>query len=195
VQHLRDFEEVGMIARLVPLLLAGALALPAAAASQPPAAPADPAALDLARLIMGRDPSLYEDADLSRFRARLANALLGSEGTCNPRLTECQAAADAVAAQFAPALRRVQRERSEQLTASLVGHSLRPDEVAHVSAWLRSDEGRRFLELWTALRDPDRSAERRLLSGDLDRLAADVIGPARALFRQRSRDLPQPAPR
>ena len=182
-----------MIARLVPLLLAGAFAWPAVA--QPPAAPADPAALDLARLIMGRDQSLYEDADLGRFRARLANALLGTEGTCNQRLTECQAAADEVAAQFAPALRRVQRARSEQLTAALVARSLRPEEIAHVAAWLRSDEGRRFLELWTALRDPDRASERRLRSGDLDRLAADVLNPARAMFRQRSRDLPQAAPR
>jgi len=182
-----------MIARLVPLLVAGALILPAASA-QPPSAATDPAALDLARLLMSRDQSLYDDADLGRFRVRIANALLGTEGTCSPANTECQAAAAEIAAQFAPALRQTQRERSERLTAALLARRMGPEEMAHVAAWLRSDEGRHFIDAWGSLRDPDSVRERHELR-DPAQSAPAIMNPARALFRQRSRNLPQPAPR
>ena len=182
-----------MIARLSAVLIAGALILPAASAQAPSAAP-DPAALDLARLLMNRDQSLYDDADLTRFRVRIETALLESEGGCNPSSSECQAAAAAVAAQFAPALRQTQRERSERLTAALLARRMGPEEMAHVAAWLRSDEGRHFIDAWGALRDPDSVRERRELR-DPAQSAPAIMNPARALFRQRSRNLPQPAPR
>jgi hypothetical protein len=177
------------------LLIAGALVLPAASAQAPSAAP-DPAALDLARLLMSRDQSLYDDGDLGRFRSRIQNALLGSEGTCNARTSECQAAAAEIAAQYAPALRRTARDRSERLTANSLAATLRPEEMAHVAAWLRSAEGGHFLDAWGSLRDPDHIRDRRrLIEGDLAQSAPEIFNPARALFRQRSRDLPQPAPR
>jgi hypothetical protein len=184
-----------MIARLVFLLVAGALLLPAAPARAQNAAP-DPAALDLARLLMSRDPSLYDDADLGRFRARLENALLGIEGACNPRASECQAAAAEVAAEYAPGLRLDYRDRSERLTAAALAHALRPEEMAHVAAWLRSGEGGHFLDAWAALRGPDQARQRRrLLEGDLAQTAPAIFDPARAAFRRLSRNLPQAAPR
>lgn len=182
--------------RLAALLIAAALILPAAASAQrPPAAP-DPAALDLARLLMSRDATLYDDADLGRFRSRILNALLGTEGTCNARSSECQPAAAEIANQYAPALRRTARERSERLTAQSLAATLRPEEMANIAAWLRGGEGRHFLEAWSALRDPDHIRDRRrLLESDLATSAPEIFNPARALFRQRSRNLPQPAPR
>lgn len=180
-------------ARLGALLLAGALAASAALA-QPQAASPDPA-LDLARLLMSRDASLYDDADLSRFRARIETALLGTEGTCNPRATECQAAAGEIAAQFAPALRRTARERAERLTAESLARALRPEEMVHIAAWLRADEGRHFLDIWSTLRDSDHVQQRRRALGDVAESAPALLERAQALFRQRSRNLPQPAPR
>ena len=181
--------------RLAALLVAGALLLPSAPAPAQPAPP-DPAALDLARLLMSRDPSLYDDADLGRFRSRIENGLLGSEGACNPRASECQAAAAEIAAQYAPALRQDYRERSERLTAAALAESLQPEELAHVAAWLRDGEGRHFLDAWAALHGPEQARQRRrLLEGDLAETAPAIFNPARALFRQRSRNLPQPAPR
>jgi hypothetical protein len=182
-----------MIARLVPLLIAGTLILPAASAQTPSAAP-DPAALDLARLLMSRDQSLYDDADLGRFRVRIANALLGSEGACSPANTDCQALAAEVAGQFAPALRQSQRDRSERLTAARLARRMSPAEMAHAAAWLRSEEGSHFVDAWGSLRDPDSVRERRELR-DPAQSAPAIMNPARALFRQRSRNLPQPAPR
>jgi hypothetical protein len=182
-----------MIMRLVPLLVAGALVLPAAGAAQAPSAAPDPA-LDLARLLMSRDQSLYDDADLGRFRTRIANALLGSEGACSPANTECQALAAEIAAQYAPALRQTQRERSERLTAALLARRMSPAEMAHAGAWLRSEEGSHFVDAWGSLRDPDSIRERRELR-DPAQSAPAIMNPARALFRQRSRNLPQPAPR
>jgi hypothetical protein len=182
-----------MIARLSLALIAGALILPAASA-QTPSGAADPAALDLARLLMSRDQSLYDDADIGRFRVRIANALLGTEGTCSPANTDCQAIAAEIADQFAPAFRQSQRERSEQLTAALLARRMRPEEMAHAAAWLRSGEGTHFILAWGALRDPDSIRERRELR-DPAQSAPAIMNPARALFRQRSRNLPPPAPR
>lgn len=180
-----------MIARLATFLIALTLIVPAASAQAP-----DPAALDLARLLMSRDESLYDDADLTRFRGRIEAALLASEGSCNPSLTECQAAAREVAAQYAPALRQNHRERSERLTAATLAATIRPEEMARIAAWLRSDEGGHFLAAWAALRDPDLARQRRrALQGDLSRSAPAIFNPARALFGQRIRNIPQPAPR
>lgn len=183
-----------MVARLAIVLIAMMLIVPAASA-QPAATAPDPAALDLARLLMGRDPSLYDDADLGRFRLRIEAALLASEGSCNPSLVDCQQAAAAVAAQFAPALRQTQRERSEQLTAATLAAALRSEEMIRVAAWLRSGEGGRFLDVWASLRGPGHAQRRREVQRDLARTAPIVFAPARALFLQRIRNIPQAAPR
>lgn len=182
--------------RRLAVFLAGLTMILPAAHAQPPAPPSNPAALDLARLLMSRDPTLYDDADLGRFRVRLEAALLASEGACNPFISACQAAAAAVAGEYAPALRQTQRERSERLTADELAGTLRPEEMTHIAAWLRGDEGRRFLDAWASLRDPDRAARRRrALQGDPAQTAPAIFNPARAMFRQRTRNLPQPAPR
>ena len=183
-----------MFARFALLLIAGALLLPQAMAQRPPAAAVDPAALDLARLLMSRDPSLYDDADLGRFRSRLQTALLSSAGACSPSNSDCQELAGQIAAQYAPALRQAQRDRSEQLTAATLARTMSAQEMTRVAAWLRSDEGRHFIDAWGSLRDPDHVRERRELR-DPAQSAPAIFNPARALFRQRSVNLPQPAPR
>ena len=184
-----------MILRLAALLIAGTLLAPAAASAQPQPAAPGPAALDLARLLMSRDESLYDDADLGRFRSRLQNGLLGAEGTCDARLSECQAAAAEIAAQYAPDLRRDYRAQSERLTAGQLAAMLSPAEMADVAAWLRGTEGRHFLDAWALLRDPDHVRQRRrLLDGNLAQISPAIFNRARAQFRERSRNLPQPAP-
>jgi len=184
-----------MIARLAALLMAGALVLPAAPARAQTAAP-DPAALDLARLLMSRDPSLYDEADLGRLRNRIQTALLGSEAPCNTRASECQAAAAEIGGRYAPALRQHLRLRSEQLTAAALQRAIRPEEMVRVASWLRSAEGSHFLEAWAGLRDPDAVRQRRrAIEGDLAESAPAIFNAARGELRQRSRNLPQPAPR
>jgi hypothetical protein len=183
-----------MIMRLSALFILCAAMPLAGAVAQPPAL--DPAALDLARLLMSRDETLYDDADLSRFQTRVERDLLAMEGACNPFVRECQAAAITVARQYAPAYRQAERERAERITGYLLADSLRPEEMTHIAAYLRGDEGRRFLEVLALLRQPDRTEDRRRdLQRMLARTTPDVLGPARALFRQRTRNLPQPAPR
>jgi hypothetical protein len=183
-----------MIARLALFLIAVALTGSAAAAQSRAAAP-DPAALDLARLLMQRDPSLYDDADLGRFRARIVAALLATEGSCDPSNTECQGAAAVVAAQYAPQLRQSHRETTERLVAADLAARIPADEMARIAGWLRSGEGTRFLEAWEALRDPRALRRRRETQGDLARSAPAIFIPARTLFRQRIVNIPKAAPR
>ena len=171
-------------------LIALALIAPAAAAQQP-----DPAALDLARLLMSRDEGLYDDADLGRFRVRIESALLASEGSCDPANNECQGAAAAVAAQYAPALRLSHREAAERIAAGQLAALIPPGETARIAGWLRSGEGMHFLAAWEALRDPRAARRRRELQDDFARSAPGIFSRARALFRQRTANLPRPAPR
>ena len=183
-----------MIARFALLLIAGALLLPPALAQRPSAA-VDPAALDLARLLMSRDDRLYDDADLGRFRVRIETALLASEGSCDPANNECQGAAAAVAAEYAPALRLRHRDSAERFAADQLATRMQPQEMARIAAWLRSSEGAHFLEAWEALRDPRAVRRRRELQADIARSAPGIFARARALFRQRTVNLPRAAPR
>jgi hypothetical protein len=184
-----------MIARLATFLIAMTLIAPAASAQTSAARP-DPAAFDLAHLLMQRDETLYDDADLVRFRARIEAALLASEGSCDPRNSECLAAAREVADQYAPALRENHRGRSEGLVAATLAATLRLEEMIRIAAWLRSDEGGHFLAAWASLRDPELARQRRrALQGDLARTATGIFNTARASFGQRIRNIPQAAPR
>lgn len=179
--------------RVAALLLAAALPLAPLAAQL--AAP-DPAALDLARLLMARDETLYDDADTSRIQARIENQLLASEGACNPFQSACRGAAAQVARQFAPAYRQSERARREQITAYLIADNLRPDEMARLAQYLRTDEGGRLLATLALLRDPERTERRRReLERGLERTVPDAMIAARAQFRQLTRNLPREAPR
>ena len=171
-----------------------ALALPLSAAPAQPAP--DPAALDLARVLMARDESLYDDADVSRFQARVENSLLASPGACNAFVPACRSAAAEVAREFAPAVRRAERARSERITAFLLADSLRPEEMARIAHYVRSDEGGRFLAALALLRQPDRTERRRReLERSLARTDPDALAEARARFRRATRNLPGPPPR
>jgi hypothetical protein len=181
-----------MIRRLALLLVAG-FALPRAALAQPAL---DPAALDLARVLLSRDETLYDDGDLRPFQARIENRLLASEGACNAFVPECRAAATQVAREYAPAYRRLERERTERITAYLLADTLRPDEMVRIGQYLRGDEGRRFLDALALLREPERTEQRRReLERSLARTGGDTLAAARASFRQRTRNLARPAPR
>lgn len=167
-----------------------------AALAQPAPAPAEPAALELARILMTRDETLYDDADLNRVQARIENSLLASDGACNPFVAECRAAATQVAREFAPAFRQSERARAERITAALLGESLSPAEMANIVQYVRGPEGGRFLDALAMLRHPDRTERRRReIERGLARTNPDSMVAARARFRQRTRNLPAPAPR
>lgn len=177
-----------MTGRLAALLFA---LLPLSAAPAQPAAP-DPAALDLARILLAHDESLYDDADVVRFQARIERDLATLEGGCDPFSSECRGAATIVAREYAPAFRQSERARSEQIMAWLLADSLRGEEMARIAAFLRGEEGARFLDALTRLRQPERTQERRrALERGLARGPSDPLTAARALFRQRTRNLPR----
>lgn len=183
-----------MIGRFAAFLIV-LMPLSAAPAQTVPAAP-DPAALDLARILLTRDETLYDDADLVRFQARIERELATTEGACDPFHSECRGAATIVAREFAPAYRLSERERTERITAYLIADTLRPDEMARIVLYLRGDEGSRLLDLLTRLRQPERTEQRRReLQRTLARTTSDPLAAARALFRQRTRNLPRALPR
>lgn len=175
------------------MLLAGLLGA-APAAAQPPL---DPAALELARVLMTRDQTLYDDADSSRIQARIENLLLAEEGACNAFVAACRAAATAAAQRFAPAFRQSERERRERITAYLLADMLRPPEMARFAQFLRGEEGARLLAAIAMLRqDDDRVRRRRReLERMLERSMPGAMAEARAEFRRLSRNIPRAAPR
>jgi hypothetical protein len=181
-----------MMGRLAAFVLAFALPLTAAAAQPAP----DPAALELARLLMTRDESLYGDGDQGRARQQIQEALLTAPGGCNPFLEECQAAASAVAREFAPAYRQSERARAERITAYLLADALRPEEMARIARYLSGEEGGKLLGVLALLRQPERTERRRR---ELDRLVPRTglgsLDAALARFRHLTRNTPRAAPR
>jgi hypothetical protein len=171
-----------------------AIALPLTAAPAQPAP--DPAAIELARILMTRDESLYADTDDGGARGQLQEALLAAPGGCNPRLNECQTAAADVAREFAPAFSRNERARAERITAYLLADTLRPEEMARMAQYLRGPDGGKLLDAVALLRRPDRTARRRR---ELDRLVPRAglgsVDAALARFRQVTRNIPRAAPR
>jgi hypothetical protein len=178
-------------------MLAPALALLIAAPATAQPAPPDPAALELARLLMARDERLYDDADVGRMELQLQERLLASPGACGAENADCRNAAASVAQEFAPAFRRAERGRRELVTAYLVADRLSPDQARAALAYLRSEDGLRLFELLDTLGRPQATERRRR---ELDRRLArsgapDVFPAAHARFLQRTRYLPRPAPR
>lgn len=178
---------------LAMLLLGGILAATPAGA-QPPL---DPAALELARVLMSRDPTLYDDADTSRLQSRIENLLLAEPGACNAFVPACRAAATEAARQFAPAFRQQDRQRRERITAYLLSDTLQPAEMARFAQYLRSEEGGRLFSAIAMLRQDDDRVQRRRreLERMLERTAPGAMADARAEFRRRSRNIPRAAPR
>ncbi len=175
-------------------LLLGLLAAPIPAAAQPPL---DPAALDLARVLMGRDQTLYDDADGSRIQSRIENLLLAEPGACNAFVPACRAAATAAAQQYAPAFRQEERTRRERITAYLLSDMLRPEEMARFARYLQSEEGGRLFAAIAMLRTDDDRVQRRRreLERMLERTMPGAFADARSEFRRRSRNIPRAAPR
>ncbi len=180
--------------RLAACALIGMAALPLPAAAQPPL---DPAALDLARVLMSRDQTLYGDSDGSRIQSRIENLLLAEQGACNAFLPACRAAATAAAQRYAPAFRQSERARLERITAYLLSDMLRPEEMARFAQFLRGEEGGRLLAAVAMLRQDDDRVQRRRreLERMLERTMPGAMADARAEFRRLSRNLPRAAPR
>lgn len=180
-----------MRGRLAFLLLVAAAPLPAFA--QPPL---DPAALELARVLMTQDDSLEGDSDIGSVRARVENILLGEAGACNPSLADCRMAAAAAVERHAEAFMREERERRVRINAYLLAEALRPDEMTRYAQFLRSPEGARLVMAIGLLRNNDRTARRRReLERTLARTTPAALADARADFRRRARNIPSAPPR
>lgn len=171
-----------------------AILLAALMASAAFAQPVEPS-LDLARLLMQRDETLYDDADGGRLVNQLREALLATPGGCNPFLADCRAAAEAVARRYAPDFRTAERARAETVMARWIAARMSGEEAARVAALLRSADGDRLLALLGAARAP-REVERR--RRELQRTDADINAPladARRVFANDTRDIPRAPPR
>ena len=176
---------------LAALLLFGCIAAPAAA--QPAL---DPAALDLARVLMERDATLYRDTDLGSVRGRIEQILLGEPGACNPQLADCRMAAQSAVDRHAAAFQQEERARQERINAYLLADTLRPEEMARFAQYLRSSEGQRLVLALGLLRDNDRTGRRRReLEREMARTVPAALAQARAEFRRLSRNIPVAAPR
>jgi len=166
----------------------------AGAAIAQPAAPPQ-ATVELARLLMQRDETLYGDADGGRLVAQLREALLATPNGCNPFLAECRTAAEAVARRYAAAFRAAERARAEAIVARFIAGRMNGDEAARLLTLLRSSDGDRLLALLGTLREPRETARRRR---ELAREDVDINRPlaeARAVFRNETRDVARAPPR
>jgi hypothetical protein len=180
-----------MRGRLAALLLVVAAPLPALA--QPPL---DPAALELARVLMTQDDSLEGHSDIGSVRSRIENILLGEAGSCNPSLADCRMAAAQAVERYAEAFMREERERRVRINAYLLADTLRPEEMARFAQFLGSAEGNRLVMAMGLLRNRDRTARRRReLERVLERTTPAALAEARADFRRRARNIPRAAPR
>jgi len=171
------------------------LLVPAPAAAQ--AAPPPPAAIALARLLMTGEASVQDEDAAARIRTRIQNQLLSEPGACNPGTPGCIGEARAAAAEFAPVFMRAELARREQINAYLLAETLTPEEMARFADYLGGADGRKLLAAMLRLRQPDGNDRRRR---ELERTvqASAVPGAmaqARALFRQRTRNMPAAAPR
>lgn len=181
-----------MIGRLI-ALAAAALALTPAFAQSPP--PLDPAALDLARLLLERDETIRGEEDLGETRVRIAEELLASN-TCDPGVADCRNLAHEVARRFAEGYRETERTRHLRITAYLIADRLDPVQMAHAAEYLRSGEGAALLETLAMLREPDRTERRRReIERTLERTVPRASTAALAQFRQRARNIPAARPR
>jgi hypothetical protein len=172
-------------------LLFGCTAVPAAA--QPAL---DPSALDLARVLMAQDASLYIDTDLGSIHGRIEQILLSEPGACNPALSDCRMAAASAVRRFAPAFQQEERARQERINAYLLADTLRPEEMAHFAQYLRSAEGARLVLALGLLHDNGRTGRRRReLERMMERRVPAAIAQARAEFRRLSRNMPVAPPR
>lgn len=181
-----------MIGRLTALVAAGLATAPALAQRAPPL---DPAALDLARLLLERDETIRGEEDLGSIRARIAEELLASNA-CDPGVLDCRNLASEVAREFAAGYRESERTRHERITAYLIADRLQPAQMVHVAQYLRSGEGVALLETLAMLREPERTERRRReIERTLERTVPRASVAALAQFRERSRYLPRARPR
>ena len=131
-----------------------------------------------------------------RARQQIRRRCSPPPGACNPYLNECQAAAAAVAREFAPSFRQGERARAERITAYLLADTLRPEEMARIAQYLRGEEGGKLLGALALLRQPERTERRRR---ELDRLVPrgglGSLDAALARFRHLTRNIPRAAPR
>ena len=170
------------------------LMLPAAAAAQ--AAP-PPAAFTLARLLMTGEETVQDDDAVARIRTRIQNDLLSEPGACNPSTPGCIGEARAAAQQFAPVFMRAELARRERINAFLLADTLTPEEMTRLAQYLGGADGQKLLAAMIRLRQPDRNDRRRReLERNIEASAVPgAMAQARALFRQRTRNMPARAPR
>lgn len=181
--------------RLALLLFAGLMASSAASRAQPLPPDPDPAAVEVARIMIASIPRprvhVSSDAEEERRIEESLLSALAPERPCDRNNGECRAAAQAIARQFAPAVTRRDRELGERMMAYALMDALRPDQLGRLAATLRTEDGRLFIQAWNSLwtgRAPQRQDE-------IDCRARERLpnpyAEARILFRQRTAHLPR----
>lgn len=182
-----------MMRGLALLLLAGVAASASAGRAQPLPSDPDPAAIEVARIMIASIPRrpVASDTEAERGIEGALLSVLASEPPCDRNNAECRAAAQAIARQFAPAVSRRDRELRERMMAYALMDSLRPDQLGRLAATLRTEEGRLFIEAWTSLltgRAPRRQDE---IECRAHERLPNPYAEAHILFRQRTAHLPR----
>lgn len=177
------------------LLLLSIAAFSSAGRAQPLPPDPDPAAVEVARIMIASIPHprarVSGDAEEERRIEETLLSVLTPERPCDRNNEECRAAAQAIARQFAPAASRRGREVRERITAYALMDVLRPDQLGRLAASLRTEEGRLFIEAWNSLwngRAPQRQDEIECRARER---GPNPDADARALFRQRTAHLPR----
>lgn len=147
-------------------LLCAASLLPWTAAGAQPLAPdPDPAALEVARLILAATPIAVRPVDVALEERTLEFSLLyvrADYRPCDRANPECQAAARSVAREFAPLMNQGGERLRERILAYQLADRLRPEQLRGMGAFFRTADGRAFVEAWRTLwQAPAPSRERR----------------------------------
>lgn len=146
-------------------LLCAASLLPWTAAGAQPLPPdPDPAALEVARLILAATPIAIPSADVALEERTLEFSLLyvrPDYRPCDRANPECQAAARSVAREFAPLMNRGGQRLRERILAYQLADRLRPEQLRGMAAFFGSADGRAFVEAWRTLWAAPPSRERR----------------------------------
>ena len=180
--------------RALPLFAAALLSGASAAAQPSVAADPDPAAVEVARLLLTALPRAQStDAEVTREQQRLEETFLNVRypDACDRTNADCLAAARAVAREYAPAIvRRLQMQRERELAYGLMGR-LSPEQLARLATFFRSADGHVFADAWGALWRPASPEQRRVIECRAQAGLPEPWAEARRSFRERTASLPR----
>jgi hypothetical protein len=145
------------------LLLTASLFPWTAAGAQPLPPDPDPAALEVARLILAATPFTTRPVDVANEQRMLEFSLLAVRADyrpCDRANPECLAAARSVSREFGPLMNQGGERLRERILAYTLADRLPPEQLHRMSAFFSTPDGRAFVEAWRTLWQAAPSRER-----------------------------------